>query len=204
MNRVDITGQRFGRLTALSRQTRRKRDGAAFSAWLCSCDCGKQLEVPLSCLRTSNTTSCGCLRYPEGVIYGKARHVPGYNTWHQLKARCRDPKHPYYPSYGGRGITVCDRWMVFENFYADMGPRPTGMSIERVNNDGPYSPENCVWATNKEQARNKRSNITITIEGKRRCLKAWCEELGVSYHAARYRIRTGQPPLVALRLKEPR
>ena len=123
-----------------------------------------------------------------------------YRIWSGMRDRCENPNSPGYARYGARGITVCDRWKRFENFIADMGLRPSrAHSMERKRNDLGYSPENCVWATSREQSRNRRSNINVTINGVTRCLKDWCNLLGVPYKRALQRIKySGWSPDKAL------
>jgi hypothetical protein len=105
--------------------------------------------------------------------------------------RCRNPRSTYYESYGGRGIRVCERWQAFEAFYADMGERPLGKSLERLDNDGPYAPWNCEWGTRAQQARNKRNNRLLTYMGKTQCLAAWAEELNLNRNTLRTRVSRG-------------
>jgi hypothetical protein len=114
-----------------------------------------------------------------------------YNTWCDIKRRCNDPKRKDYERYGGRGIKVCERWNVFENFLADMGKKPSKKhSIERMNNDGLYEPTNCKWATTKEQNNNQRSNILITFDGQTMNMKQWSEAKGIPYTTLKRRLRT--------------
>jgi hypothetical protein len=105
--------------------------------------------------------------------------------------RCSNPNEPSYKNYGGRGIAVCDRWASFEAFAADMGERPANHSIDRIDNDGPYSPENCRWATKAEQARNSRRTVMLTHEGETLCLKDWSTRLGIPYARMQYRYSRG-------------
>lgn len=110
-----------------------------------------------------------------------------------MHARCANPDHVSYPHYGACGIRVCQRWNEFKNFIADMGERPFGTSLDRIDNDGDYQPSNCRWTTYQEQARNKRATVLIEHAGERRCLKEWCERLGLNYRNVHKRIRRGTP-----------
>jgi hypothetical protein len=148
---ADMTGQTFGLLTVLERGTKLTPSKQAY--WLCRCRCGLQVEVNGSSLRSGRTHSCGCGR----VKHGLANKAAEYHVWEGIKQRCLNPSRRGYEYWGGRGITICERWLDFENFYEDMGPRPgSGYSIDRIDNDGNYEPGNCRWATASEQQRNTR------------------------------------------------
>lgn len=157
---IDMTNQRFGRLTVLRRAP---KQGGRRAYWVCQCECGRQTEISGSQLR-SGTQSCGCL-WREAMKAANETHGRGskslrdrtYKTWLSMKARCENPRSQNYKYYGGRGIEICARWSSnFEEFLADMGDRPEGKSLDRIDPDGDYEPGNCRWATRKEQRVNRR------------------------------------------------
>lgn len=158
MKKLDITGMRFGRLVAV-RETGQRKPGAG-TIWRCLCDCGSLACIGVHPLRSGNTRSCGCLK--RDATSARAR-VHGMSSsaehaiWRVMKDRCLNARNARFESYGGRGITVCKRWRdSFQNFFNDMGPRPKGKSLDRINNDGNYEPGNCRWATATQQNQNRR------------------------------------------------
>lgn len=163
---MDLTGQRFGRLVALTRvASTRLPCGAATTRWRCRCDCGKTILVARGHLRSGHTASCGCFKREKtrslNAIHGEAaegHRTPEYACWVGMIKRCENPRVQIWPYYGGRGITVCDRWRSsFTAFLSDMGRKPSAHhSIDRINNDGNYGPGNCRWATRSQQRQNQR------------------------------------------------
>lgn len=175
---IDLVGKRFGRLVVIKRV---ENDKWRASCWLCQCDCKNEIIVRGASLKGGNTKSCGCLVTKHGhTKNGKYSNI--YQSWNQMIQRCTNPNNKEYFNYGGRGITVCEEWLEFKNFNDDMmkGWKP-GLTIERINKNGNYNPENCKWATRKEQARNRRNNLYLTYNNKTRLLIEWSKETGISY-----------------------
>ncbi len=187
---------KFGRLSVLSRAA---NDRFGRTQWHCRCECGTERTVALFRMTSGHTKSCGCLR-GEARATHRAKGTPTHNTWCAMKQRCNYQSSDEYVNYGGRGIRVCQRWSdSFDTFFADMGERPEGMTIDRIDTNGNYEPSNCRWATIAEQNRNRRSTILVDRDGATMCIKDWCDELGLDVDCVYGRIRRGETPERALR-----
>jgi hypothetical protein len=190
----DLQGRVYGRLTVIGPGVRVKNR----AHWLCRCECGVESYKRAETLKNGQTRSCGCLRVEtttkNKTTHGMARvgdrRSPEYKVWASMKNRCADPKSQRWASYGGRGIRVCDRWLhSFENFYADMGARPSARhQIDRKDNDGPYSPDNCHWVTPLANANNKARSRLIEFGGRSMSMSQWAREVGLDSHALAYRL----------------
>lgn len=155
--------------------------------WLCRCECGGSVVLSSARLKAGSPKSCGC-QWPKHGMFGS----PVYATWASMLARCQNPSHAAYKRYGGRGITVCERWQKsFENFYADMGDRPAGLTLERKDNNKGYSPDNCKWATRKAQRNNQNVCVRITFEGLSLTAPQWARLLGIRPRLLHYRLHHG-------------
>lgn len=176
--KLDYVGRRFSMLLVQEAAPNTKQ-GA--SAWWCLCDCGKRVYARSTDLRRADSQSCGCatgkLIAAANTTHGKSRS-PIYGVWKAMMDRCYNPRRPNFADYGGRGITVCARWRIFTQFYADMGDCPRGHSLERRNNHKGYSPANCYWATRVEQGNNMRSNRLLTFNGQEKTMANWARETG--------------------------
>lgn len=191
----NLTDQRFNRLVVI-RDCEKKR------YWLCLCDCGNTKEIRGSHLSAGLIQSCGCLHKEKASARTGKLHKantksglsasPTYQSWCGIKQRCNNPNNSFYHYYGGRGIVMCDRWLnSFENFLVDMGRKPKGMTIDRIDNNGHYEPSNCRWSTRKEQANNRRINRVYTIYGKELNLTQISELFGIHRNTLDQRLAKG-------------
>ena len=189
-------GEKYGRLTVLEEAGRTKSGRLQFK---CMCDCGNETISESSNIERGNSTSCGCYRTEFFTKHGMV-DSPEYHTWCALRSRCYNKNNKKYADYGGRGITVCDRWLEsFNNFINDMGKKPgSRYSIERKNNDGNYKPENCKWATQIEQASNRRNNHNLTHNGETHPIAEWERILGFKNGTVKARLLHGWSEVKAL------
>ncbi|SBV91819.1 hypothetical protein [uncultured Dysgonomonas sp.] len=190
-----LVGVRFGRLVVLSKYKDSKYSGSI--RWTCQCDCGKEIQINTGNLIYNKTKSCGCLvlDFAENLnkSHGKSK-TSIFNIWVSMRARCYNTNGRYYSDYGGRGINVCDRWLEsFENFYEDMGDRPSSKhSLDRIDVNGNYEPANCRWATKLEQANNTRNTVFLTHNGITKPISDWARSLGLNKQTIRSRIKQGE------------
>ncbi len=188
----DYSGRRYGRLTALYRSSLPGK-------WVWKCDCGNVAVKGIKSVRDGKTSSCGCIAREvltkRNTKHGLSRlHPRTYRTWKDMRSRCYNPNNDEYHNYGGRGITIDPAWDDFGAFYRDMGARPEGMTIDRIDVNGNYTADNCRWATAETQANNKRNNNILTIDGETKTLSQWCRIYGVDRSKARYRLKHGLDP----------
>jgi hypothetical protein len=194
--KLQLVGMRFGRLTVTDSAGAKH----GVTMWRCECDCGGNKEIRGSRLVQGKTSSCGCLvaeTMRSMVIKHGATGTRTYKAWDSMKQRCFNPKSQYFAAYGGRGISVCARWMEsFENFFTDMGDPPEGMSLDRFPDvDGNYEPGNCRWATDAQQSRNRRTSIFVAFNGETKCISEWAECLGMNYSTVRHRLKQVDPSI---------
>lgn len=187
----DLTGERFGRLLVLQKNGYNKHHQLY---WLCECDCGNRKNVLGFVLGRGECQSCGCLHKERMTqifqTHGKSGS-PIYAIWRSMMQRCYDKNSHAYSRYGGRGINVCNKWQTFEGFYEDMGDKPKGKSLERLDNNGDYSPENVIWADIKQQNNNRRTNVFLEHNGKKQTMQQWCDELNLRIGTVWARINRG-------------
>lgn len=197
----DITGLRFGRLVVIEKTEQRCASGRL---WLLRCDCGNEVRVSKCQVDAGYYQSCGCLRREMSRKHGMCG-TPEYQAWADMISRCHGPKNPRFKDYGGRGIGVCDRWRSsFEAFYAELGPKPPGALLDRIDNDKGYEPGNCRWVTSKESAQNRRTTRFLSFGGETLSVAAWADRLGINQSALRSRLRLGWTTEEALATKPKR
>lgn len=180
-------GAVFGKWRVVSRE----RGG-----WRCVCACGTERKIKSNHLTSGHTKSCGCARHASLTKHGHAkvgRRTRTYSVWIAMRARCQNPNSQRWHRYGGRNITICERWLSYEIFLADMGEAPRGLQLERRNNDGPYTKDNCYWADRFEQGSNTSKNHNITVQGRTQPLIKWAREAGISPSTIHARLRGGWP-----------
>lgn len=192
----DLTGKKFNRLFIIGFAGVHGRNGT----WFCKCDCAKILALPTARLTSGQTKSCGCWAKEEvskrmtthghSTINGKSG---AYGSWNAMISRCNCKGDQAYNKYGGSGVKVCDRWLKFENFLADMGHRPDGKTLDRIENSKGYSKSNCRWATKTEQANNRRKNRLLEFSGKIQSLSQWSKEKGIPTSTLSGRLSKGWP-----------
>lgn len=194
---IDLTGRRFERLVVIERAD---NTNAGKPRWLCLCDCGKNAVVSGSDLKAGKVLSCGCKKKEQLTTRNFVHGMEGsklYHVWKGMKQRCSNPNHKGFAQYGGKGISVCNEWLAdFETFYnwSMKNGYQDGLSIDRIDNDKGYSPDNCRWATPREQNNNKRSNKLITIDGKTKTAAQWGLERGIRRSTYDRRLRSGWTP----------
>lgn len=186
----DLTGKRFNRLTVL-RRVANYRDKPK---WLCRCDCGKEVEVLASNLTSNHSKSCGCYNVEQAIKNATKHEMYGtrlYKIWQDMKRRCESPVELSYKNYGGRGIKVCQEWSEFQPFmdWALNNGYQEDLTIDRINVNGNYEPNNCKWSTLKEQARNKRNNYMVSFNGETKPLATWCEIFNLNYNTVYMRLK---------------
>jgi hypothetical protein len=198
MKFINLAGERFGRWTVRERAA---DTASGHVRWLCDCDCGNRKVVRAARLRQGETNSCGCY-HAEIAGTNLVKHgmtgTPTWRSWACMVDRCTRKGHRSFKDYGGRGIIVCERWRDFANFLEDMGEKPPGRSLDRVDVNGNYEPGNCRWATGAEQARNKRNSRRITMAGETLCVAEWAERLDIPQNLVHARLRDGMDPVDAL------
>jgi len=187
-NNINAVGMKFYQWTVIGKKTFER----GRIRWECICVCGNRSFVRYDALRNGRSKSCGCL--PRKTKHGMTKTLT-YRTWINMLERCTNPKIPTYKRYGARGIKVCNRWKIFNNFYADMGKKPIHMSLDRIDNNKDYSPENCKWSTRSDQQNNKRSNVRFTYNGQTLTLEQWSKKLNINRELLRYWLQRKNKPI---------
>lgn len=192
MPMTDIKGKRFGKLTAMHPTASRKRKAIV---WIFACDCGYLVEASGRKVREGSPRSCKTCSVKlqsEKVRTHGMSSTREFRSWQACIQRCVNERYSNYHNYGGRGIKVCERWRnSFMDFLEDMGSRPAGKSLDRINNDGDYEPSNCCWSSAKQQNNNRRTSLLVEISGVTKTLSQWAELAGIKYETIQDRYRRG-------------
>lgn len=186
---IDLTGKRFGRLLVLGRDETKAKDG--HGRWMCQCDCGNTVSVRSNNLASGHTKSCGCYKLMRTTKHGQSKSRL-YNIFNKMVSRCYDEKFKQYNDYGGRGIRVCDEWLYsFQSFYewAIANGYSDELTIDRINVNGDYAPNNCRWSTRKVQSNNTRRNVYYTYNRKTKTIAEWSAVTGINYNTLRARLQ---------------
>lgn len=199
LKKTNLVGERFGRLEVIEKVETNERSE---NKWLCKCDCGNETFATTHSLKSGNKKSCGCIKSEMLAERNKANtkhgmsHTKLHGVWHNMKDRCYRRECEEYKRYGMRGIKVCEEWKNnFQSFYLwsiENGYK-NGLTLDRKNVNGDYTPENCRWATEKEQANNRRNNKFLTNNGETKTMKQWSEEVGIPYYIVKNRVKAGLP-----------
>jgi hypothetical protein len=202
----NLIGKKFDRLTVIGYGHVKRVKNGTKHYWFVECDCGEIKEMRGDQIKGKNIISCGCYKREiaretlkrVSTTHGKSG-TPVYNVWLSMRRRCSDPNNAQYIYYGGRGIGVCRRWNEsFEEFHRDMGDPPLNYTLERIDNNLGYSPDNCKWATWEEQNNNRRNSHFVTINGKTKTITEWSREYGINAHTVYGRIHRGRDPVEAI------
>lgn len=198
--KVNLLGKKFNRLTVLSELPQRAKNGGYI--YKCQCDCGNEVNIRSDSINSGKTKSCGCYNSEEvtkrATKHGQNKRgivTPEYNSWHGMIQRCTNSNSASFAGYGARGVTVCPRWLKFENFFEDMGEKPSPLhSLDRFPNNetGNYEPSNCRWGTDEEQSRNKRTNRWLVFGSKKMIISDWAKELKTTSNAIDMMMKRGK------------
>lgn len=199
---IDLTGQTFNRWTVIERAENTPQGQAQ---WRCRCECGTERVLKSIVIRRGISQSCGCLkleilraRLTKHGHSPVSRSSPTYNAWAGMVQRCTNPRTTIWSDYGGRGITVCERWLDFRSFLEDMGERPDGLTLDRIDNNRGYEPGNCRWTDGYTQANNRRNNVALTHNGETHNVSEWARILGIKVDTIHMRLRRGRTTADAL------
>lgn len=197
MQLLDLRGEVYGHLTVVSRSDDHIfPSGQRARMWRCKCDCGNMIIVDGRNLRSGHTQSCGCIRSERKIKHGdclSGKQPRMYRIWAGMRARCNSPNSVHYKEYGARGISVCEEWRDYSKFkeWAIKNGYEDSLTLDRIDVNGDYSPENCRWASWRTQQNNSRRNVVIEHGGQRHTLSEWAEIYGIPYKTFWYRIRSG-------------